>query len=85
MHSPPTEPRRMNDKPLSHERKMEIRKKVRSQLAMLVEGDVNGDEFLMKEVWEDMENDEEMVIARGELRRILAYLNEPPNVFTLGV
>ncbi len=75
----------MNDKPLSHERKMEIRKKVRSQLAMLVEGDVNGDEFLMKEVWEDMENDEEMVIARGELRRILAYLNEPPNVFTLGV
>lgn len=60
-------------------RKTEIREMVRAQVAYHVEVDLKGDEQLMKEVWEHMVDGEEVEVAKDELRRILAYLNQPVN------
>jgi hypothetical protein len=65
------------------ERKTEIRKKVRSQIAGVMQADLDGDEFLMKEVWEDMADDAEMDVAKDEMRRILAFLRQPVNPLTV--
>lgn len=54
----------------------DVRKRTAAAIAYYVEQDLEGDELLMKEVWEDCRTDEERKAAEGELRAILEWLNK---------
>lgn len=51
----------------------EVCLKVRSQIAYALEQDRKGGESIMKEVWEELEDDE-YAVADRELRRIITFL-----------
>lgn len=51
-----------------------IRKLTRGQIASVLAQDLDGDEQVMKEVWEECRTDDEVNAARAELTRIIAWL-----------
>lgn len=57
-------------------REHEIRKAVRQQLICAIEDDMNDGERLMKEVWEELANNDEFDIAKDELRKIIERIKE---------
>jgi hypothetical protein len=59
---------------MTEAREKEIRDMVRDAIAYHVEIDLNGDEQLMKEVWEEMQTKKEFTVAKSELKVILAFL-----------
>lgn len=52
----------------------EVVKKVRSQIAYALFEDYKGGESIMKEVWEQLDGDEEQRMADDELRKIIMWL-----------
>ena len=57
------------------QRTKEIRKLVRAQIVYYIRQDLDGDELLMKEVWEELDGDREFVVAREEMVRIINAIN----------
>ena len=55
-------------------RNTKIRKMLREQIAEVLRCDLDGDEQVMKEVWEQVESDDEDRIARDELARVIRWL-----------
>lgn len=62
------------EKPVTPEREAKIRADVRAQILSHLERDLEGDEQLMKEVWEGCDNKEEHEIAKDGLRVIIALV-----------
>lgn len=63
-------------RPLILDRLYEMRKRTAETIAYYVERDLEGDELLMKEVWEDCRTDEEKQAAKGELKAIIEWLSK---------
>lgn len=63
--------------PLTHDREMEIRHKVRKAILTALQRDLDGDEQIMKEVWEDCYKPE-YAIAEDELKKVIEYLGRMP-------
>lgn len=53
---------------------LEIINKVRRQIALALQDDLDGGELIMKEVWEDLDNKDDRKIAKDELRKIIFWL-----------
>jgi len=54
----------------------EIRSLTRRQLIWYLDQGIKGDEHLMKEVWEQCENDDHMAAAEDELKEVVAFLRD---------
>ncbi len=52
----------------------EVRRRVREQVASALQQDLEGGEAIMKEVWEEIEGDEQEDLANAELRSIIRWL-----------
>jgi hypothetical protein len=59
------------------ERSREIMKMVCDAVAYAIERDLEGDEQIMKEVWEQLESEEEDEVAKDQMRRIIGHLRQP--------
>lgn len=55
-------------------RESDLRRKVRYQLLYYIEEAIEGDEAIMKEVWEACENDAENEVVKDELKKIRSLL-----------
>jgi hypothetical protein len=60
---------------VSQTRRLEIQRLTRQRVGEELEGDLNGGESIMKEVWEQCDSRAEVAIAKDELRRILTLLD----------
>lgn len=65
---------------MTETRKRKIENLVRAQIRMAVEEDLAGGENLMKEVWEELEGDDDFAVAYEEMRNIISALqpSKPP-------
>lgn len=54
----------------------QIRSLVRRQLMIAIQADLDGDEQLMKEVWEECETDDHEDAVKLELEEVLEFLRE---------
>jgi hypothetical protein len=59
------------------QRENHLRAITRKQIAGYVEDALRGGELIMKEVWEEVENDDEQAIVKDEMRAILEWLEGP--------
>lgn len=55
-------------------RKAQIRRLVRDQIIAALEEELGGGESIMKEVWEEMETDQEHTEANAELKVVIKIL-----------
>jgi hypothetical protein len=58
------------------ERLNEIKKLVRKQISDAIQDDIDGDETIMKEVWEVLDDDDEYAVAHAEMSRIIEMLGK---------
>ncbi len=59
---------------MSAKRERHLRKLACEQIANAIQCDLDGDESLMKEVFEEVNDDDEMAIVNGEMRAAIAWL-----------
>jgi hypothetical protein len=55
-------------------REEKLRALARSQIRYCIQGDIDGGESLMKEVWEQCEDQAEIDVVTDELRRLAAAI-----------
>ena len=53
---------------------MTIRQMVREQIAQALESDLTGGETILKEVWEQLEGDDDLKDAELEVQKIIDWL-----------
>lgn len=57
---------------MTEARKLKIRRLVHDQILYYLSEDLKGGELLMKECWEQCRDDQEIAVAEGELRDVIA-------------